>query len=165
MEGFANSLTHTFPTATFVLKYMEPVFGAYVERREWYFVVEWSLAAVGGVVKGVVEAVAEDGDACSAAEWGTWCMIVIGSMQLAGTIALMPFSVRFEMACSIFVGALTLLSNVLSSSIGTLDAAEVIVNAAGILELIVMSIMLVNVATLRCVAPIGRGCCCCCGDE
>ncbi|CUI13277.1 GP46-like surface antigen, putative [Bodo saltans] len=135
--------------AAFVLEHLEPVIGAYTKRREWYFVVEWSLVAVGGVVTGVAEAVAADGDACSAAEWATWCMVVIGATQIAATLALRPFSVRFEMLSSVLVGALTLLSLVLLL-IDAEDAAQVTVSLSGILALLVMAIMLMNTAENRC---------------
>ncbi|CUG89695.1 GPI-anchored surface protein, putative [Bodo saltans] len=133
----------------FVLKHLEPVFGAYVGRREWYFVVEWSLVAVGGVVTGAASAVAADGDACGAAVWATWCMIVLGAVQIALTVALRPFSVLFEMITSVAIGVLSLLSVVLSL-VGAVDAADVTVNVAGVSELVVMMIMLVNVAVFRC---------------
>ncbi|CUI14808.1 GP46-like surface antigen, putative [Bodo saltans] len=134
--------------AVFVLEHLEPVFGAYVGRREWYFVLEWSLVAVGGVVMGAASAVAADGDACGAAEWATWCMIVIGAVQIAAMVALRPLDVRIEMASGMIVGLLTLLCLVLLL-VGAVDAAEAIVNAAGILELVVMGAMLVDVIALR----------------
>ncbi|CUG88593.1 membrane-associated protein, putative [Bodo saltans] len=75
-------------------------------------------------------------------------MIVIGAVQIALMVALRPMSVRFEMACGVIVNSLTLVSLVVSL-VGAGDAAEVIVNVAGILELVVIGAMLVSVAASR----------------
>jgi hypothetical protein len=69
------------------------VFGAYIAGREWFFGVEWALAALSGVMLGAAEAVSVN-DPCAAAMWGTggavglclWMKVLLGGLKLLSNV-------------------------------------------------------------------------------
>ncbi|CUG70965.1 transmembrane protein, putative [Bodo saltans] len=113
----------------FLLENMEGVFGGYVGGREWYFLVDWGITFVGGAVLGGAEAASGDGDPL----WGTWCVVVLGVVQVGALVVLRPNSVRLEYWCGLVLGTLGVVSVVLTLS-GEDDAGAVVGTVLTILE-------------------------------
>ncbi|CUG89057.1 transmembrane protein, putative, partial [Bodo saltans] len=123
--------------AILLLRHMEPVFEAYVGRREWYFAVEWAFAMLSGGVLGAAEAVASNSgaNACVAAQWGVGCAVGLSALQLVMCLWLRPFAVRLELWMALLLGGLELVGNALSLGDET-AAAGVVVSVSAYLELV-----------------------------
>ncbi|CUG78447.1 transmembrane protein, putative, partial [Bodo saltans] len=123
-------------TARFLLQRLEPVFGRFVEGREWYFVVEWSISILSGAILGAAQMVSTD-IACAAAQWGGGASISLSALQISMCLLLCPFSQRLEHWMAVLIGFCELLANALAISSKD-DAADSVVTAAACIEVTVL---------------------------
>jgi hypothetical protein len=124
--------------ARLLLATMEPVFGGYVEGREWYFVVEWGVSVASGTVLGAAQVMAltaGGSSVCAAADVAAWAAIAFTALQVALCVWLRPHSVRLELVTAVLFGCVELLANVLIAA-GDVDAAETAVTTSAITELV-----------------------------
>jgi hypothetical protein len=128
--------------AAFVAEHLDAVFGAYVGRREWYFLVEWGLAVAGGVCIGAAETIASgsNDDACAAAQLAAWSGVVLGAAQVALYVWLRPLRVRLELIAAAAIGALCAVGQALTAA-GSLSGAFGVALAATTLELLLFVIV------------------------
>jgi hypothetical protein len=137
--------------ARLLLSTMEPVFGGYVEGREWYFVVEWGVSVASGAVVGAAQVMALTGaagaSACAAADVAAWAAIAFTALHVALCVWLRPHSVRLELVTAVLFGCVELLANVLIAA-GATDAAETAVTVSAITELVVV-VLLAMASALR----------------
>ncbi|CUG69490.1 membrane-associated protein, putative [Bodo saltans] len=126
----------------YLLSNLSPVFEAFVERREWYFMVEWTMGILSGIVLGAASVIAATGgdEACSAAQWGTYSAIAFSVLNLVFCLLLRPFSVRLEIWMTIVISALELLAEVLVAA-GDADASDSVVTTSATLELVVIAVV------------------------
>jgi hypothetical protein len=129
----------------FLLENMEAVYGAYVGGREWYFLVQWTSAAVSGIVLGMLEIVGNDVPslACSTAYASGGLGVFFGLADAALVLALRPMSVRLEMWTSVTVCALAALSQALGLG-DFVEASNAVLTAAALLELIAMVLLMLQ---------------------
>lgn len=133
-----------------LLERMEPVFGAYVDRREWFFVVPWGLSITGGIVLGALMAANGDSDdRCTASMWAVGVALFFGVVEVVLIAVLKPFSVRLEMIATVAVLFLGAVGNVLVL-VGETAAAGGVVSAAAVLELIAMVMLMLDVLEGTC---------------
>ncbi|CUF43553.1 GP46-like surface antigen, putative [Bodo saltans] len=135
-----------------LLERMEPVFGAYVDCREWFFIVPWGLSITGGVVLGALMAAAADGDndeRCTASMWAAVVALFLGVVEVLLIVVLRPFSVRLEMIATVAVQLLGCVGSALVLA-GETAAAGGVVSAAAVLELIAMVMLMLDVLEGTC---------------
>lgn len=131
--------------AAFLRNRMEAVFGGYVEHREWFFAMEWALGVLSGIVLGVAEV---DDDTCTAALWSAACSIAFTVVQLALHIRLRPSAVALEHLAALGLGGMALMGLIFTVS-GAEDAANGFVSAASIIEIVIMTTLMLNSASLK----------------
>jgi hypothetical protein len=129
----------------FLLENMEAVYGAYVGGREWYFLVQWTSAAVSGIVLGMLEVVGHDVSslACATAYASGGLGVFFGLADAALVLALRPMSVRLEMWTTVTVCALSTVSMALALG-DFMEASNSIVTVAALLELISMVLLMLQ---------------------
>jgi hypothetical protein len=137
--------------AEFLLENMEPVFGGYVEGREWFFMVDWGICISSACVLGAAEVVAAEASssaaACDAATWGTACALCWGIAQLVVSLYCRPYRVRVELYFVLGIGLLAVLSEALVLG-GLEDAAETVVGCGNIATVIAMVLLMLRAAML-----------------
>jgi hypothetical protein len=101
------------PASLLAFERLEAVFESYVARREWYFLVDWGLAIVSGVVVGAARVMATEGYCGAAVRLAAWGGVVLSAAQALLCAALRPMQVRLEVAVCIVVGVLSIVSQVL----------------------------------------------------
>jgi hypothetical protein len=136
--------TKELQVSHFLVREMRSVFDAFVDKREWYFMVEWGVNIVSGAALGAALSVAESAalasDVCSAAQWGTGSAIALSALHIVLLIVLQPASVRCELWMGTLLGLLELLANILVV-VGDEDSAENVVAASAVLEMAVVVIL------------------------
>jgi hypothetical protein len=149
----------TVSKSNFLLQHFDAVFGSYGARREWYFLVEWSIGAVSGALLGAAEATADSVSggnptastiapaACTAALWGTWCAMIAGVLELFLVMWLRPFTVRLDYISMFLVGAAALVAELLALVVDDNDgdkAANTLTTVASVLTLVLSVVSMLN---------------------
>ncbi|CUE72232.1 GP46-like surface antigen, putative [Bodo saltans] len=127
---------------------MEAVFGAYVRNREWFFAVEWGLSTVCGAVLGAAQAVAVDGEACSAVQWAAGCSIVFSAVHAALCVWLLPNSVRLELWSALLLDVLSIVSAALVLA-GLDDASNAVANIAAVVQVVLIATVMCDAVVFR----------------
>ncbi|CUG93918.1 GP46-like surface antigen, putative [Bodo saltans] len=133
----------------FLLRNLINVFDAYIRRREWYFLVEWSVGFASGAILGAAEALAATADdssssSCDIAQWGVACAIALGVVELVLCAALRPFAVRMDTVSVATIGVLGVTCSSLAMSSALLDESASVGVVANVLALVFLVLAIVN---------------------
>lgn len=139
---------------------IEPLIEPYVAQREWYFLVEWSVSIISGLMLGIAQVIATDdgnnssGDyarrknACVASQLTAWSGVVLGVLQVGLTLGLWPMQIRLEIIVVVVVCTLIAVSQLVlalaDGSSSSAAAAAGIILCATVVELTAMALTLLR---------------------
>lgn len=148
---------HSANYAEFLMEHLEAVFGAYVDGREWYFLVEWGLSAAGGALIGAAEVKSREaaGNVCFTAAWVSWSAVALGAAEVTLCVLLRPQSVRLELWSSVATSTLASLASVLAAT-GVDDIANGLLTAVSVVEIVIMAVLMMGTLGLRCQSSRAR---------
>jgi hypothetical protein len=87
-----------------------PMFLSFRQHAYWFLLVETSFAAISAVIGGAASSV-PDADACDAAQWGGWLLVVAAAAQLGVHGVLRPMNSRFDLMVALVGDVLAVVGN------------------------------------------------------
>lgn len=88
-----------------------PLFLPFRGHAYWFLMADSSFAVLSAIISGAASSV-PDSDACDAALWGGWLLVVVAAAQLVAHAYLRPMNCRFDLGIALVSDTLAVVGNV-----------------------------------------------------